>query len=64
MPSFAGEVKNELARLIDKKPCCRRAEVAGLLRMGAAVTLGAGRAVGLSFATEIAAVGRRAVIIL
>ena len=64
MPSFAGEVKNELARLMDKKPCCRRAEVAGLLRMGAAVTLGAGRALGLSFATENAAVARKALILL
>ena len=64
MPSFAGEVKNELARLMDKKPCCRRAEVAGLLRMGAAVTLGAERALGLSFATENAAVARKALILL
>ena len=40
MPSFATEVKNELARLMYDKPHCRKAELAALLRMGAAITLG------------------------
>lgn len=64
MPSFSGDVKNELARLPLSKECCERAELAGLLRMGASLTLGAGRALGLSFVTEHAAVARRALVLL
>ena len=37
MPSFASEVKNELAHLTYEQPCDRRAELAALLRMGATV---------------------------
>ena len=64
MPSFATEVKNELARLFYKRGCCRRAELAGLLRMGAALTLGAGRTLGLSFTTENAAVARKVLVLI
>ena len=64
MPSFSGDVKNELARLPLSKACCERAELAGLLRMGASLTLGSGRALGLSFVTEHAAVARRALVLL
>ena len=64
MPSFSGEVKNELARLPLQKDCCERAELAGLLRMGASLTLAAGRALGISFVTEHAAVARRALVLL
>ena len=39
MPSFATEVKNELARLMYDKECCRTAELAALLRMGAAISI-------------------------
>lgn len=56
--SFAGDVKNELARLPEDKACCRQAELAALFRMGGTVSLGAG-GLGLNFATENAAVGRR-----
>ncbi|MBR1886565.1 MAG: DNA-binding protein WhiA [Schwartzia sp.] len=64
MPSFSGEVKNELARLPLSKSCCELAELAGLLRMGASLTLGAGRALGLAFTTEHAAVARRVLVLL
>ena len=64
MPSFSADVKNELARLMYRRLCCRRAEVAGLLRLGAVMTLGAGRTLGLTFATENAAVARKALILL
>ena len=64
MPSFSGDVKNELARLPLSKECCERAELAGLLRMGASLTLGANRALGLAFSTEHAAVARRTLVLL
>ena len=52
MASFSTDVKNELARLTYRRPCCRRAEVAGLLRLGAAMTLGPGRTLGLTFYSD------------
>ena len=60
MPSFAGEVKNELARVVPENDCCRLAELVALFRMGATLTLGAKRTVGLNFTTENAAVARKA----
>ncbi|MCR5758692.1 MAG: DNA-binding protein WhiA [Selenomonas sp.] len=59
MPSFATEVKNELARLCYEEPCCRGAELAALLRMGATLTLGAGHTFGLNFTSKNAAVARK-----
>ena len=64
MPSFATEVKNELARLMYEKECCRTAELAALLRMGAAMTIGAHHALGLNFTTENAAVARKTLMLL
>ena len=63
-PSFSAEVKNDLARPLGRKACCRTAELAALLRMGAVLTLGAKRAVGLAFTTENAAVARKALMLL
>ena len=59
LPSFATEVKNELARLTYEDSCCRTAELAALLRMGATITFGAHRTFGLNFTTENAAVARK-----
>ena len=59
MPSFATEVKNELARLYYEAPCCRGAELAALLRMGATLTIGAGHTFGLNFTSKNAAVARK-----
>ena len=59
MPSFATEVKNELARLSYEEPCCREAELAALLRMGATLTIGAGHTFGLNFTSKNAAVARK-----
>jgi len=63
MPSFATDVKNALARLSYDRECCRIAELAGLLRMGAAISLGQrrpeGPVYGLNYATKNAAVARR-----
>lgn len=59
MPSFATEVKNELARLTYDDCCCRTAELAALLRMGATMTFGLHRTFGLNFTTKNAAVARK-----
>ena len=59
MPSFATEVKNELARLNYEQSCCRMAELAALLRMGATITFGLHRTFGLNFTTKNAAVARQ-----
>ncbi|MBQ5760078.1 MAG: DNA-binding protein WhiA [Schwartzia sp.] len=59
MISFASEVKNELARGEGDGECCRRAELAALLKTGATMTLGGRSGPGLSFSTENAAVARR-----
>ena len=64
MPSFATEVKNELAHGTGKRQCCQLAELAALLRMGASVTIGARMNLGLNFITENAAVARRALQLL
>ncbi len=59
MPSFATEVKNELARCYYEDECCRDAELAALLRMGATLSLGAGHTFGLNFTSKNAAVARK-----
>ncbi len=64
MPSFATEVKNELSRLTDEKPCCRRAELSALLRMGATVSLASGHRFGIMFTSENAAVARKTITLL
>ena len=64
MPSFATEVKNELARLMYDRTCCRTAELAALLRMGAAITIGPGHTFGINFTSENAAVARKTLTLL
>ena len=59
MPSFATEVKNELAHGAVRRKCCQSAELAALLRMGASMTIGTRANLGLNFTTENAAVARR-----
>lgn len=59
MASFATEVKNEMARLTPGSSCCRTAELAALLRMGATITFGLHHTFGLNFTTENAAVARK-----
>ncbi|MBQ9364272.1 MAG: DNA-binding protein WhiA [Schwartzia sp.] len=64
MASFASEVKNEIARLMYDKECCRVAELSGLLRMGGAMTIGPGNSIGATFVTENAAVARKAITLI
>ncbi len=55
--SFSSEIKDELARLQNEKECCRRAELAGLLRTGLMLRQVRGEPV-LLFNTEHASVSR------
>ena len=64
MPSFATEVKNELARLNYEDSCCRTAELAALLRMGATMTFGLRHTFGLTFTSKNAAVARKTLMLL
>lgn len=64
MASFSTEVKNELARAIAEKPCCRAAELAALLRMSATISIGNGKNLGVNFTTENAAIARKALTML
>ena len=49
MPSFASDVKNALARTDEERTCCRTAELAALLRMGATARTEEGQGRGLRF---------------
>lgn len=60
MASFATEVKNELARLSVEKETDRTAELAGLLRMSAAILFGQYGRFGVNFTSKNAAVSRKA----
>ena len=64
MASFSTDVKNELARIPAERACCRTAELAALLRMGASVSIGLKRTLGINFITENAAVARRVLMLL
>ncbi len=64
MPSFATEVKNELARLNYEDSCCLTAELAALLRMGATMTYGIIQTFGLNFTSKNAAVACKTLMLL
>lgn len=57
--SFSLEVKNELARLMSNTPCCYKAELASLMRMGGTMLIGGNKNLGITFRTENAAVARK-----
>ncbi|SDF68650.1 DNA-binding protein WhiA [Sporolituus thermophilus] len=57
--SFSAEVKNELARVAGDNQCCHLAELAALMRMGGAVSIGGNKSLGINFTTENAAVARK-----
>ena len=58
--SFSTEVKNELARITGERSCCDAAELAALIRMGGAMSIGGNANLGINFSSENAAVTRRA----
>ncbi|ASS76516.1 DNA-binding protein WhiA [Tumebacillus algifaecis] len=55
--SFAARTKKELTQL-DLKPCCKRAELAALIRMNGTVLI-SGKRISLDVTTENAAIARR-----
>lgn len=61
---FCDRSKNELARLNEESACCRLAELAALLRMSAAITIGLHHTFGLNLTTKNAAVARKALLLL
>ena len=64
MPSFASDVKNALSRTDAERDCCRTAELAALLRMGASMVTDGEHGLGLRFETTSAAVARRVIRLL
>lgn len=59
MPSFANQVKNELVQVMGSQMCCKMAELAALLRMGATISFSQKHYFGINFVTENAAVARK-----
>ncbi len=59
MPSFANRVKNELVHVSGSQVCCKTAELAALLRMGATISFNRKHDFGINFVTENAAVARK-----
>ena len=64
MPSFATDVKTELAHQMYEQECDHTAELAGLLRMGATLAFGRQHTFGINFTSKNAAVARKALQLL
>lgn len=62
--SFSAEVKNELARIGGERSCCNAAELAALIRMGGAMSIGGNANLGINFSSENAAVTRKALALI
>lgn len=58
--SFSINTKNELARLLAKKPCCQLAELAAIIKMDGLIQLSGNHKMSLHLVTETAAVARKA----
>ena len=57
--SFSVVTKDELARIIPKKDCCRMAELAALVKMDGSMELSGNQRLGLNIVTESAGVARK-----
>jgi len=57
--SFSAVTKNELARVMGQRSCCRLAELAALIKMDGSVQISSGRRLSLHITTENAAVARK-----
>ncbi len=57
--SFSAVTKNELARVTDKRHCCRLAELAALIKMDGSIQISSGRRLSLNITTGNAAVARK-----
>ncbi len=62
--SFTAEVKEELARIEDAKPCCARAELSALIRVEGTLHYSGNDRVRLEVATETAPVARKLIKLL
>ncbi len=58
--SFSVNTKNELARIIARKPCCQLAELAALVKMDGLIQISGQHKISLHLVTETAAVARKA----
>ncbi len=56
--SFSAQTKNELARVMGKKECCKRAELSSLFRMDGSIQIG-GSGLSVNIVNENAAVARK-----
>jgi hypothetical protein len=59
--SFSADTKNELARIIARKKCCRLAELAAIIKMDGLIQIGGNRKMSLHLLTESAAVARKVI---
>ncbi|NQS75400.1 MAG: DNA-binding protein WhiA [Peptococcaceae bacterium] len=57
--SFSTVTKNELARILGRRPCCRLAELSALIKMNGSVQISSGQRFFLHVRTENAAVARK-----
>lgn len=57
--SFSAVTKNELARVVGQRSCCRLAELAALIKMDGSVQISSGQRLSLHITTENAAVARK-----
>jgi len=57
--SFSAVTKNELARVMGDRPCCRLAELSALIKTGGSIQISGRRRIGLNVITENAAVARK-----
>lgn len=57
--SFSAVTKNELARVVGQRSCCRLAELAALTKMNGSVQISSGQRLSLHITTENAAVARK-----
>ena len=57
--SFSAVTKNELARVVGSKKCCRMAELAALIKMDGSVQISGQKKFSLNIVTENAAVARK-----
>jgi len=59
--SFSVNTKNELARILAKKPCCQMAELAAITKMDGHIQLSGQHKMALHLTTESAAVARKVI---
>lgn len=57
--SFSVDTKNELARIMAKKPCCQLAELAALIKMDGLIQISGQHRLSLQMITESASVARK-----